>query len=126
MKRGDRIILKDGRNAIIRQKFKDVTFRIELSDGTVIKISKDDIAEAFLAVNKICSKCNRANAITAEKFCKACKKVVLEQLKESGTLQVAPLQWFQRRESGPIEKRTPTLTPSQVEDLRRMSDQYRE
>ena len=38
MKRGDRIILKDGRNAIIRQNFKDVTFRIELSDGTVIKI----------------------------------------------------------------------------------------
>lgn len=56
---------------------------------------------------KMCERCDE-DAVNGERYCKACRKVVMAEMKEAGYLKSVPLLW------GNIH--TSTRTREQAED----------
>ena len=86
-KKGMRVILKDGRSAVVQKNFTKASILVAFADGNTATISRGDIAEE---IRRMCETCRTVEAMLNERYCKECKKAKLEELKESGYLQSAP------------------------------------
>lgn len=49
-------------------------------------------------VDKTCERCSAAMAVRGERYCKGCRKAVLEELEEAGALTPYPGRGFRSRD----------------------------
>ena len=118
-KKGTRVILKDGRSALIQRRYSDANILIAFADGNTSTIVRSEIADV---VRCMCEVCKVAEALPSERYCKECRTAKLAELKETGYLQIAPSRPFGRNAHGGEKKENTNETKHGVDDFRIMPD----
>jgi hypothetical protein len=118
-KKGTKVILKDGRSAIVQKSLTKSSFLVALPDGTPATVARADIAKE---VRRMCEMCTTSEAMLNERFCKDCRKAKLEELKECGYLQRAPSPPFRRYLRAREQKENVHETKHGVDDYRIMPE----